>query len=247
MPEDETTTQDPGAQPDQKSAEPSGQEDSQAPGRSDSAGSELGRPRPEDIAALDYYIESLRLTVPDLSEKVMIFIDWAYVVNGARDLGETRLIDIPKFVAKLSGRRRLIRTYLYDGRIDNPPNENWRNRQQAQQRLESAMAILPAIEFRWGRLQFSGGQPRQKGVDVLLSLDMLRFALKSNYDKAILVSGDGDFADIVKMVKDEGRTVEVAMFHQSRAWALLQAADVWVKLDRDFLEDCWLPERESTQ
>ena len=50
------------------------------------------------------------------------------------------------------------------------------------------------------------------------------------------MSGDGDFADIVRMVKDEGKTVEVAMFQSSRAWALVQAADLIVDLNNAFLD-----------
>lgn len=102
------------------------------------------------------------------------------------------------------------------------------------------------MEVRWGRLQFSNdGTPRQKGVDVLLSLDMLRFALKDNYDTAVLVSGDGDFADIVKMVKDEGKKVEVITFPGTRAWALLEAADVPIEVNEELMEECWREEEEQ--
>ena len=74
----------------------------------------------------------------------------------------------------------------------------------------------------------------------------LRNLLKNNYDRAILVAGDGDFADIVRMVKDEGKTVEVAMFQSSRAWALVQAADLIVDLNNDFLDGCWRVEYNSS-
>lgn len=189
---------------------------------------------------LERFLKSFQASVPDWTDRLMIFIDWAYVVACVRDIpGETRVVDVGKFASVLARGRRVIRTYLYDGKIENTPTEAWKTRQAAQQRLEAALAYVPSIELRWGRVQYSAGQFRQKGVDVLLSLDMLRFALKNNYDRAILVSGDGDFADIVKMVKDEGRTVEVAMFASSKARSLVQAADVLVDLNADMLDACW--------
>ena len=190
---------------------------------------------------LDDLLAAFPARILEVADRVMVFIDWAYVVRGAQGFQGSRAVSVARLALKLAGRRRLIRTYLYDGRLDNPPaTDYWRSRQQAQQRLEAALAHAPSVEIRWGRVQFSGdGEPRQKGVDVLVSLDMLRFALTDNYDRAILVSGDGDFADIVRMVKDEGKTVEVAMFQSSRAWSLVQAADVLVNLDARFLEGCW--------
>ena len=75
---------------------------------------------------------------------------------------------------------------------------------------------------------------------MLLALDMLRFALKGNYDTAILISGDGDFADIARMVKDEGRRVEVVTFSGTRAHALLESCDENVEVTAELLEGCWM-------
>ena len=194
------------------------------------------------------FIRSLQSQLVESTDRVMVFVDWAYMLRGVQGLSEGRAVDIAQLASTLAGRRRLIRTYVYDGRIDRAPDERWEARKKAQQRLEAGLARARSVEMRWGRLQFGDGAvPRQKGVDVLLSLDMLRFALKDNYDRAILVSGDGDYADIVKMVKDEGKSVEVAMFPASTAWALTQAADVLVELEAGLLNDCWMPERKSSE
>ena len=182
----------------------------------------------------------------DIAERVMIFLDWGYIIAGTRDHQEDGPVDIKKLALKLAGKRRLIRTYVYDGKIESPPNQNWRERQQNQQRFASSIAYAPYVEIRWGRLQLSdNGPPRQKGVDVLLSLDMLRFALKDNYDTAILVSGDGDYADIVRMVKDEGRTVEVMTIPGSRAFSLVEAADLWQEMNVEYLKDCRMEDQSG--
>ena len=52
----------------------------------------------------------------------------------------------------------------------------------------------------------------EKGVDMLLGIDLLRHATNNLYDTAILVSGDGDFIHAVQAVKDTEKDVEVAFF-----------------------------------
>ena len=48
----------------------------------------------------------------------------------------------------------------------------------------------------------------QKSVDVSLAIDMFRLA--PHYDQALLVSGDGDFSEVVKLIRGEfGRRVIV--------------------------------------
>lgn len=46
-------------------------------------------------------------------------------------------------------------------------------------------------------------------LDVELALDMHHIALNDEYDTAILGSGDGDFIDVVKRLKELGKRVEV--------------------------------------
>jgi len=175
-------------------------------------------------------------------ERVMVFIDAGYWRKSLEDHFNRVDVDLSKVVTKLLRGRRLVRTYFYTAKIERPPDEYWRNQHAEQQRLLTALAHQPFVEVRLGRLQFMGGDaPRQKGVDVLLALDMLRFALKGNYDTAILISGDGDFADIVRMVKDEGRRVEVVTFPGTRAHALLEACDKSIEVTAELLEGCWMP------
>jgi uncharacterized LabA/DUF88 family protein len=172
-------------------------------------------------------------------ERVMIFMDAGYWRSCLQDQFHRTDIDLPKVINKLLHGRRLVRTYMYTGRIEKPPNTYWRNQQADQQRWLTAMAHQPFVQVRLGKLQFQGDVPRQKGVDVLLALDMLRFALKENYDVALLISGDGDFADIVNMVKDEGRKVEGITFPGTCARTLLEACDVNIEITADLLSDCW--------
>jgi len=179
-------------------------------------------------------------------ERVMVFIDAEYWRKCLQDQFHRVDVDLNKVVQKLVGGRRLVRTYYYTAEIKKPPDDHWREQQKQQQRFITALAYQPYIELRLGRLQFGeNGYARQKGVDVLLALDMLRFALKDNYDVAVLVTGDGDFADIVRMVKDEGRIVEIVTFPGTRAAALQEACDICVEVTPELLAGCWMKEPEN--
>lgn len=53
-------------------------------------------------------------------------------------------------------------------------------------------------------------QRQQKGVDTLIVLDLVRLAQRRVYDCAVLIAGDRDLAEAVRVTQDEGRRVIVA-------------------------------------
>lgn len=52
-------------------------------------------------------------------------------------------------------------------------------------------------------------EPREKGIDVLIALDMLRGAIEDRYDVCVLFSGDSDLLPALEAVQDQGKIVEV--------------------------------------
>lgn len=72
---------------------------------------------------------------------------------------------------------------------------------------------------------------QQKGVDTLITLDLVRLASRSLFDAAILVSGDRDLAEPVRTAQDHGVHVVIATpGRQGLAKELRQLADVVVEL-----------------
>lgn len=63
-----------------------------------------------------------------------------------------------------------------------------------------------------------------------LALDMHNKALNDEYDTAILVSGDGDFIDVVKRLQELGKRVEVVSFRARTNKELIKVADSYVDL-----------------
>ncbi|MCM8829498.1 MAG: NYN domain-containing protein [Candidatus Omnitrophica bacterium] len=88
----------------------------------------------------------------------------------------------------------------------------------------------------WGRISPTK-YPIEKGVDILLACDMLSLAYNDAYDTAILVSGDGDFAYVIKNIKLLNKKVEVAYFPKRRCWHLRQVSDKFIPLENAFFED----------
>jgi uncharacterized LabA/DUF88 family protein len=69
---------------------------------------------------------------------------------------------------------------------------------------------------------------------------MITHSYKNNYEVAILVAGDNDFAGAVQAVKDNGKHVEVALFgKQGTSQQLRSAADKVITINARLLKDCW--------
>ena len=73
---------------------------------------------------------------------------------------------------------------------------------------------------------------------------MLRDACKNKYDKAILVSGDGDFAQLVDKVKEENKEVEVYAFKDLTAVDLINKANKHLWIDKKVVNKFFWREKE---
>jgi uncharacterized LabA/DUF88 family protein len=175
-----------------------------------------------------------------MAERVMIFIDGSNLYHSLKNhFGRTDL-DIGKFCRKLLGRRQLIRIYYYNAKVGRKEEPEIYKLQQA---FFASINAIPYTELRLGRLVYTNWPnvpPYEKGTDVQLATDMITHSFKGNYDVAILVAGDNDYAGAVQAVKDNGKHVEVALFgkvgtsHQLRA-----TADRVIHINTRFLKDCW--------
>jgi len=143
---------------------------------------------------------------------VMAFIDAGYLIAAARKVRKVDgrlLIDGDKlwfwahhtWVARQGS--RLIRAYVYDAAF---PAEH---PGFAQQRLYfDDLASQTMIRLRLGHLTERGagtGRSRveQKGVDTLMVLDLVRMAQQKAFDAALIVAGDRDFAEALRVIADD--------------------------------------------
>jgi len=172
----------------------------------------------------------------------MIFIDGGYLreylkrkfgndtfsLNGFQDL-VYYLIQCVKY-GRIEG--ELIRTYYYDAIVD----ETEKDKRQAQKNFFSTLSRAPFCTVRLGRLIKTKGGYRQKGVDILMAIDMLTKAYENHYEIAILVAGDGDFVDLVEAVKDTGKRVYGAYIPNNISDKLMECFDVAITLPENILK-----------
>ena len=101
----------------------------------------------------------------------------------------------------------------------------------------------PETDLRFGDVR--GKPARQKGVDVLLAVDMLSAALRQLIDVAILISGDADFVPLVNEVRRQGVTVVVAGVTATTSEELRRAADRFVAIDSALSQEPFTPKNMS--
>ena len=70
------------------------------------------------------------------------------------------------------------------------------------QRFIASLRSLDRFEVRLGHLMKTETGFKQKGVDVLLSIDLTRLSWQEKIDKAILVTGDTDFIPAIQEARD---------------------------------------------
>lgn len=176
----------------------------------------------------------------DKSDRVMIFIDGSNLYHSLKGHFKRTDIDIGKFCKKLLDKRRLIRIYYYNavvGRREEP------ERYQHQQAFFASVRSIPYCELRLGRLVYTNwpaAPPYEKGIDIMLTTDLLTHSFKNNYDVGILVAGDSDYVGAIQAVKDNGKNMEVALFGKERtSRPLRDVADKIITLDRRTMKGCW--------
>ncbi len=187
------------------------------------------------------------------SERVMVFIDGNNLYHSLKHvMGRTNL-DFHEFSKRLVQGRQLIRVYYYNAPLNREDDEE---KYRQQQSFFDSLDTVPYLTKKFGRLEkrlvkqnlpdgtfVSVPTYVEKGVDTFIVIDMLSHAYKDNYDTAILVSGDEDFAVLVDNIKDIGKHVEVANLGGS--YILRQAADKYVLIDKGLLDGIQQPDRNE--
>ena len=71
----------------------------------------------------------------------------------------------------------------------------------------------------------------EKGIDIALATDLVSLAWENAFDTAVIVSGDSDFLEAIRRVKQKGRKVEIVAFNASFSADKKTAGDRTVILD----------------
>ena len=171
-------------------------------------------------------------------QREAIFIDGSYLDTIVKIELKDRRLNYSSFIRSLkSDKYEHLRTYYYHCRSlsksEGGRSEEIRNKMN---KFFSGLEKIPKFELKFGELKIYNGVPKQKGVDVQLSVDLVRLSCRRHIQKAIVVAGDQDFKPAVQAAKDAGVLVKLIYFPQSISDELLKTCDELKMLQRKMLE-----------
>ena len=166
------------------------------------------------------------------SKRVILFIDHQNMYKGARDAffsssrphftaGQFNPVKMGELICSLphpppGSTRRLEQVRIYTGQPDNikQPNSYAASRKQFASWVRQGVKLFPR-KLRYPS-DFPANPPKEKGVDVALSIDFVALAIDGAYDVGIIASTDTDMVPALEFVIQRfhgNPCVEVTAWH----------------------------------
>lgn len=126
-------------------------------------------------------------------------------------------IDVEKLCAKLSTDGPIWQTYFFAA-VSEPPRfaqTNFYQMLKNKLRWETLILPLGSKTIRCKACSSIRRVSTEKGVDVAIATKLLTHAMNKAFDTAILVSGDKDYLETIKSVKNYGLRIEIVGFRHS--------------------------------
>jgi len=155
-------------------------------------------------------------------QRVGVFVDVQNMFYSAKNLHHGAKLNFFKLMEKAVRGRQLIRAICY--LIENPEIDQ--------------SAFIDMLKNKGYEIRKKGLRTRADGSskgdwDMGIAIDAVSLAEK--LDIVVLVSGDGDFSDLVYHLKSRGVLVEVISFPRSTNEDLIRAVDVYSPIEKDLL------------
>lgn len=157
----------------------------------------------------------LRVTSFFKMEDCIVFVDGAYLSLVSKFLGKGKPLrfNIKKFAENLAKDQNLVCKEIFYYNCPpfqgTPPTEEQEKRKAGYDKFISKLDLF-GINVREGRCQMINNEYTQKGVDVLLSIDLVREANKiKNF---ILVACDTDFVPAINDIRNKDK-VKVILYY----------------------------------
>ena len=155
------------------------------------------------------------------SQRVGVFVDVSNMYHCARHLYGS-FVNFGQVLKDVVAGRQLIRAIAYVVSAD----------------VEQEKAFFEALakagfEVKEKELQVFADGTKKGDWDVGISIDAITLA--DRLDAVVLVTGDGDFVPLVEFLKhNKGSRVEVVAFGRSCSGRLIEEADEFLDLDKNF-------------
>lgn len=165
-----------------------------------------------------------------MTKRISVYIDGANFYGGICSINKKYTdtkFDFEKYIKHLVGKNILVRVYYYNAFVKKKINlKIWNKQRELFNRLSKIKKCKVTLCTKKPRLNILGEEYHIiKGDDICLALDMQGDAYENKYDKAILISSDGDFTPLIERVKKLNKEVCVCYFENCVSDALLNVAD----------------------
>jgi uncharacterized LabA/DUF88 family protein len=193
-----------------------------------------------------------------MTETAIILIDCGYFdkINQYVQNTLNKKVSFEKLSKKITEGRTHIRTKIYHAppyQTANPTDDEKEKYRRSQEFFKTINRIPKHQFVKVGRVKpvpvhcpkcnQDYYEPKQKGVDVAIALDLVKMALKKTADIFILISGDEDLSDAVEMAQEGPCNVIIYYCYDSDfkmycSQKLRDTASDRVQMDLQFLDDC---------
>jgi uncharacterized protein (TIGR00288 family) len=153
------------------------------------------------------------------AQRVAIFIDTANLYHSAKNLYGAK-VNFKEVLKKAVAQRNFIRALAYVIRTKTGEEKSF---------IEALRKM--GIEIREKELQEYPGGLKKGDWDVGITVDAIR--ISPSVDVVVLVSGDGDFLQLVEYLKNQGKRVEVMAFGRTASAKLKEIADEFIDLEEN--------------
>jgi len=159
------------------------------------------------------------ISVVHKNQRIGVFVDVQNMYYSARNL-YSKKVDFKSLLNDAIANRFLIRAIAYVIKAD------VKDESQFYDALERM-----GFEVKTKDIQVFYDGTKKGDWDVGIAMDIMRLAPK--LDVIVLVSGDGDFTELVEHSKSLGCRVEIIAFGKSTSHKLIEAADFFTDIDRE--------------
>lgn len=156
------------------------------------------------------------MAIKHKEQRVAIFIDVQNMYHSARNLYNKK-VNFAEILKTGVGERKLIRAFAYVVRT-----------KTGEEKPFFDALIKLGLETRVRDLQEFYGGMKKADWDVGITVDAIKTA--ASVDVIVLVSGDGDFIQLVEYLKNQGKRVEAMAFGKSTSSRLRETADEFIDM-----------------
>jgi len=142
-------------------------------------------------------------------EEAYVYLDGGYHSKISKHLGEGvhLKVDMKQFGITLAKQNKLwcskVFYYTAPPYVGSNPNNEEKKKRADYDRFAHIMKKIPDFCFREGRCQKAEDDYNQKGVDTLITMDLMEMCKNKKIKNIVILTSDTDFVPILNKLKDD--------------------------------------------